>query len=75
MNTLPAGEKRIVKRLSMFTLCSVVVLVFGLGTQGQTPTPSPTTPTITGVIGEVKAIDSTANQMIVRADRDRKSVV
>ncbi|HVS83522.1 MAG TPA: hypothetical protein VHE60_17465 [Pyrinomonadaceae bacterium] len=56
------------RRLSIITLVTVA-LGFGFRAQGQTPAPSPAQPpAITGVIGEVKAIDSTANQMIVRAD-------
>ncbi len=40
--------------------------------QGQTST---TTPQISGVIGEVKNIDGTANQMIVRADNSVLAIV
>src|ERR1043166_7329805 len=43
-------------------LLSVVSTAFA-----QTPTPSPATQ-ISGVIGEVKAIDVASNQMMVRAD-------
>jgi hypothetical protein len=69
MDILQETERTIVRRLSIITLVTVVALGFGLSTQGQTPAPSPAqTPAISGVIGEVKAIDSPANQMIVRAD-------
>jgi hypothetical protein len=50
------------------TLIAGVALGFALSAAGQTPTASPTTAVISGVIGEVKAIDATANQILVRAD-------
>jgi len=46
----------------------MVALGFALSAAGQTPTASPTTAPVSGVIGEVKAIDATANQIVVRAD-------
>ena len=36
---------------------------------GQTPSASPATSAVSGVIGEVKAIDATAKQMVVRDDK------
>ena len=69
MDILQGIEKTIVQRLTIIAVVAVVALGFGFRTYGQTPGASPAqTPAITGVIGEVKAIDSTANQMIVRAD-------
>jgi hypothetical protein len=41
----------------------------------QTPSPTPTAPAISGVIGEVKNIDAAANQMIVRAESGVLSTV
>src|SRR5471030_1701970 len=62
-------ERTIVQRLTIITLVAVVALGFGSSLYGQTPSASPATaPAITGVIGEVKAIDATANQIVVRAD-------
>ncbi len=63
-------ERIIVQRLTIITLVAVVALGLGSRAYGQTPSASPTTiaPAVTGVIGEVKAIDATANQLVVRAD-------
>ena len=70
MDILQGTERTIVQRLTIITLVTVAALAFGFRAYGQTPTASPTTtaPVISGVIGEVKAIDSTANQIVVRAD-------
>jgi hypothetical protein len=68
MDTFRASEKRILRRLSIFTLTVVGVLSLSIGAFGQTPSASPTAPAIVGVIGEVKALDTAANQIIVRAD-------
>ncbi len=67
MNNFRAREKTIVHRILISTLAA---LSFAFGAYGQTPSASPTTaaPAISGVIGEVKTIDATANQMLVRAD-------
>lgn len=59
------------KRLSIFLLAVFGLLSLGFGALGQTPSASPAapaTPTISGVIGEVKALDPAANQIIVRGD-------
>jgi hypothetical protein len=63
-----AIEKNFVKRLSIFMLTVVSVLSLSFGSFGQTPSASPTTPAIVGVIGEVKNLDAASNQIIVRAD-------
>src|SRR5437870_3292313 len=70
MDILQGTERTIVQRLTIITLVTVAALAFGFRPYGQTPTASPTTTAqvISGVIGEVKAIDSTANQIVVRAD-------
>jgi hypothetical protein len=68
MGILPETERIIVQRLTIITLVAVVALGFAMSAPGQTPTTSPTTPVVSGVIGEVKAIDATANQIVVRAD-------
>lgn len=70
MDILQGIERIIVQRLTIITLVTVVALGFGFRAEGQTPGASQTTtaPAVTGVIGEVKAIDATANQIVVRAD-------
>src|SRR5438552_276352 len=70
MDILQGTERTIVQRLTIITLVTVAALAIGFRAYGQTPTASPTTtaPVISGVIGEVKAIDSTSNQIVVRAD-------
>jgi len=69
MDILRGTKRTIVPRLKIITLVTVVALAFGFRTYGQTPTASPTTaPVISGVIGEVKAIDAAANQLVVRTD-------
>ena len=56
-------------RLSIIALVTAVALGFGLSAQGQTPGASPTTaPAVANKIGEVKAIDATARQMVIRED-------
>ncbi len=56
------------KRLSIFVLAAIAVLSLSFSAFGQTPSASPTVSAIVGVIGEVKAIDPAAKQIIVRAD-------
>jgi len=68
MDNFRTGERNSVKRLTIFILTVISVLSLSLGAVGQTPGASPTTPGVVSVIGEVKAIDSTTNQMVVRAD-------
>jgi hypothetical protein len=60
-----------VKRLSIFMLAVLGLLSLSFSALGQTPSASPgapATPTISGVIGEVKALDAAAKQIIVRGD-------
>jgi co-chaperonin GroES (HSP10) len=67
MDTFRASDGKTVKRLSIFKLAVIGVLSLGVNAFGQTPSASPA-PAISGVIGEVKNIDATANQIIVRTD-------
>ncbi len=68
MVTFWITEREIVRNLLISTLTVLAVLGLGFSASAQTPSPSPTAPAVSGVIGEVKAIDSGAKQMIVRAD-------
>jgi hypothetical protein len=61
MDNFLAGERKFVKRRTLLILAAISVLGLIAGALGQTPA-------VVSVIGEVKAIDSTANQMVVRAD-------
>ncbi len=67
MDILRGTERTIVRRLTIITLVTVAALGFGFGAFGQTPTPQ-TTPAIVSLVGEVKAIDATAKQIVLRAD-------
>jgi hypothetical protein len=68
MDNFRAGESNFVKKLSIFMLAVIGLLSLSFSAFGQTPNASPTAPAIVGVIGEVKALDTAANQIIVRAD-------
>src|SRR5712692_4080097 len=70
MDILQGTERTIVQRLTIVTLVTVVALGFGFNAQGQTSSASPaqTAPAIVSLIGEVKAIDATAKQIVLRAD-------
>jgi co-chaperonin GroES (HSP10) len=61
MDNFLAGERNSVKRLSILILAVTFVLSSIAVALGQAPA-------VVSVIGEVKAIDSAANQMVVRAD-------
>ena len=61
MDNFLAGERNSVKRLPILMLTSIFLLSLIAVSVGQAPA-------VVSVIGEVKAIDSTANQMVVRAD-------
>lgn len=56
-----------VQKQTKLLLILSVLLIAAAAAFGQTPTPSPAAQ-ISGVIGEVKAIDSATNQMQVRTD-------
>src|SRR6266498_3675437 len=68
MDTFRASNRKTVKILSILLLTLIGVLGLSNNVFAQTPTASPAAPAITGVIGEVKAIDAPANQIIVRTD-------
>lgn len=68
MDTFRASGQKTVKKLSIFMLSLTGVLSLSINVFGQTPSASPAAPAISGVIGEVKNIDATSNQMIVRTD-------
>ena len=61
MNNFQAGQRNTVKRLSILILAVIFVLSLITIGLGQAPA-------VVSVIGEVKAIDNAANQMVVRAD-------
>src|SRR5258708_7274861 len=67
MDILRETERTIVRRLTIITLVTVAALGFGSGAFGQTPTPQ-TAPAIVSLVGEVKAVDATAKQIVLRAD-------
>ncbi|HSP63500.1 MAG TPA: hypothetical protein VLQ90_11005 [Pyrinomonadaceae bacterium] len=57
------------QRLMIITLVTAAALGFGFRAHGQTPSASPqTAPAIVSLVGEVKAIDATAKQIVLRAD-------
>ena len=56
------------RKLLNSTLTVLAVLMIGLSAIAQTPSPSPTAPAAGRVVGEVKAIDPAAKQIIVRLD-------
>src|SRR6266852_3185815 len=70
MDILQGTERTIVQRLTIITLVTVVALGFGFRAHGQTPSASPaqTAPAIVSLVGEVKAIDTTAKQIVIRDD-------
>ena len=59
----------IVRKLLILTCLIVASIGFGGAVYGQTPSASPATSAVSGVIGEVKAIDAAAKQMVVRDDK------
>src|SRR6266853_775885 len=69
MDILQETERTIVRRLTTVALVTVAALGFGSAAFGQTPTASPQiAPAIVSLVGEVKAIDATAKQIVLRAD-------
>src|SRR5438105_3667835 len=68
MDNLRMGKVTIVQRLSMLILALVVFAGLGVAANGQTPSASPASPAVVSLVGEVKAIDATAKQIVVRAD-------
>ena len=69
MDNLRSGKATTVKRLLNFTLVLTTTLGAGFGVFGQTPSASPASaPAVVSLVGEVKAIDATARQIVIRAD-------
>ena len=68
MDNLRVGKGTIVQRLSMLILVLVIFTGLGAAANGQTPSASPASPAVVSLVGEVKAIDATAKQIVVRAD-------
>lgn len=75
MNNSGTHLNTIVRNLINPILCLAALFGLGLISEAQTPTATPGTPTISGVIGEVKDIDATNKQMIVRAENGVLSTV
>ena len=68
MDNLRVGKVTSVQRLTISILALVILPGLGFG---QTPSASPatqTSPAVVSLVGEVKAIDATARQIVVRAD-------
>jgi hypothetical protein len=68
MVTSRITEREFVRNLLILTLTALGVFGVGLSVMAQTPSPSPTAPAGSRVIGEIKAIDAAAKQLIVRLD-------
>src|SRR5260221_11368061 len=61
MDNFMVTKRNLVNRQSILVLAAIFVLSLGFTVPGQTQG-------VVSVIGEVKAIDNTSNQMVVRAD-------
>src|SRR6266403_5198679 len=61
MDNFMVTKRNLVNRQSILVLAAIFVLSLGFSVPGQTQG-------VVSVIGEVKAIDNTSNQMVVRAD-------
>ena len=68
MRTFRIKEREFVRKLLTSTLTVFAFLMIGVIAGAQTPTPSPAAPAASRVIGEVKAVDPAAKQIIVRLD-------
>src|SRR5437016_12498781 len=69
MDILQMKQGGMVRKLLILTCLMVASIGFGGAVYGQTPSASPATSAVSGVIGEVKAIDAAAKQMVVRDDK------
>src|SRR5947207_8934842 len=69
MDILQMNQGSIVRKLLISTCLMVASIGFAGPVYGQTPGASPATSAVSGVIGEVKAIDAAAKQMVVRDDK------
>jgi hypothetical protein len=61
------GNPKIVQRTFSLIIILFAALAGTLSAKAQTPSPSPAA-SVSGVIGEVKAIDASTHQIVVRAD-------
>src|SRR5438552_8056659 len=69
MDILQMNQGGIVRKLLILTCLLVASIGFRGAVYGQTPSASPATSAVSGVIGEVKAIDAATKQMVVRDDK------
>ncbi len=69
MHIFEMNKGRIVRRLLILSFLVMATISLECAAYGQTPSASPATSAVSGVIGEVKAIDATAKQMVVRDDK------
>jgi preprotein translocase subunit YajC len=69
MDILQMNWGSIVRKSLILTCLIVASIGFGGAVYGQTPSASPATSAVSGVIGEVKAIDAAARQIVVRDDK------
>jgi co-chaperonin GroES (HSP10) len=69
MDILQMNWGSIVRKSLILTCLIVASIGFGGAVYGQTPSASPATSAVSGVIGEVKAIDAAAKQIVVRDDK------
>src|SRR2546423_15419268 len=69
MDIFQMNKSRIVRQLLSVSLLMMAAIGFEYAAYGQTPSASPASSSVSGVIGEVKAIDAAAKQMVVRDDK------
>src|SRR5436853_7846949 len=69
MDIFQMNKSRIVRQLLSVSFLMMATISLECAAYGQTPSASPATSAVSGVIGEVKAIDATAKQMVVRDDK------
>jgi hypothetical protein len=75
MNNLPVGKVIIVRKLST-SILMLMTLGLGLSAYGQTPSASPAAnAAVVSLVGEVKAVDAAAKQIVIRADSGVLSTV
>jgi hypothetical protein len=75
MDNLKISKGRMLQKLTSLIFSATVVMSLSGAALGQTQAPAPATSAVSGVIGEVKAIDKDAQQIIVRADSGVLSTV
>src|SRR5437667_431547 len=69
MDIFQMNMSRIVRSTTILTFLIMAAFGFECAAYGQTPSASPASSSVSGVIGEVKAIDAAAKQMVVRDDK------